>query len=209
MEDNSKIIFKLDNEINNKNIQNKINAKLNCQNIYSQKLCQLIEMKNKSSSEIVEKNKKYRNPGVDLVRLIGMFCIILTHILTFGQAYKKYNIYYKQLLSLRVLTNWHNNGFALISGFVGYKSNKYSNLLYLWFSVFCYSFGIHLFIILFKRNYIVNDNISIECFPIINQRFWYFTAYFGMFLFLPIINKGLQNLSIQFNRFNKNKINLN
>lgn len=38
-------------------------------------------------------------------------------------------------------------------------------------------------------------NISIEYFPIIYERYWYFTIYFGMYLFLPVINKGISLLT--------------
>ena len=70
-----------------------------------------------------------------------------------------------------------------------------SNLLYLWLTVFFYSVGIHLYVKNFKKTYIIKDNISVELFPIIFQRYWYFTAYFGMYLFLPVINKGISCLS--------------
>ena len=96
---------------------------------------------------------------------------------------------------MHIFTDWHNNGFALISGIVGYKNNKYANLLYLWLTVFFYSVGIHLYIIIFKKSWIKKDPISIEFYPIIFKRYWYFTIYFGMYLFLPVINRGISVLS--------------
>jgi len=138
---------------------------------------------------------KKRNAGIDLVRLIAMFCIIINHFLFIGNILKKYPKYQKQLIYLHILTDWHNNGFALISGIVGFKSNRYSNLLYLWITVFFYSFGIHAFTKIFIKKFIIIDDISIEFFPIIFKRYWYFTAYFGMYLFLPVINKGISFLS--------------
>ena len=144
---------------------------------------------------INKKKEKKRNPSIDFVRLIGMFFIILNHLLFIGNAFKKYPNYKNQLFLLHILTDWHNNGFILISGIVGYNSNKYSNLLYLWLTVFFYSFGIHLSFKIFKKNFIFDNDISIDCFPIIFQRYWYFTAYFGMYLFLPVINKGISCLT--------------
>ena len=142
-----------------------------------------------------QKNRKKRNPGIDLVRLIGMFIIILNHLLYFGDAYKKFFKYKRQLKSFQIFIDWHNNGFALISGIVGYKTNKYSNLLYLWLIVHFYSVGVHLYIITFKKKFKILNDISIEFFPIVFKRYWYFTAYFGMYLYLPIINKGISSLS--------------
>jgi hypothetical protein len=108
---------------------------------------------------------------------------------------KKFSKYEKQLNFLQIFTNWHNNSFALISGIVGYKNNKYANLFYLWLIVFFYSVGIHLYIIIFQKSWIKNAHISIEFYPIIFKRYWYFTAYFGMYLFLPVINRGISVLS--------------
>ena len=147
------------------------------------------------NKNIEKKNLKNRNPGIDLVRLICMFMIIINHFLYFGQAFKKYPNHKNVLIPLHNLTDWSNNGFALISGIVGYKTNRYSNLLYLWVTVFFYSLGIHLFIRHFKKDFIIKHKISVEFFPIIFKRYWYFTAYFGMYLYLPVINKGISYLT--------------
>ena len=32
-------------------------------------------------------------------------------------------------------------------------------------------------------------------FPVIFYKYWYFSEYFGMYLFLPVINKGLSILN--------------
>ena len=124
-----------------------------------------------------------------------MYGIVINHILYHGNGIKKYFKYKKELKFLHSILFWHNNGFALISGIVGYKTNKYSNLLYLWFYVFFYSVGIHFFFLIFRPKTIINDNIYKEFFPIVFQRYWYFTSYFGMFLFLPLIIKGITILT--------------
>ena len=145
---------------------------------------------------IVNENKKKRNPGIDLIRVIASYLIILTHSIFFGNIFGKYPKYTKQILSLHFLTDWHNNSFALISGIIGYKKCRYSNLIYLWLTVHFYSVGIHLFVHKFKKKkFSVGNEITKECFPIIYQRYWYFTAYFAMYLFLPVINKGISCLT--------------
>ena len=113
-----------------------------------------------------------------------MYMIIINHYIYFGEAFKKYPQHKKYLIPFHNLTDWSNNGFALISGIVGYKTNRYSNLVYLWLTIFFYSFGIHLFILLFKKNFIIKNGILVEVFPIIFKRYWYCTAYFGMYLYL-------------------------
>lgn len=155
--------------------------------------------KNKCDNQSnVQNKKKIRNPGIDLMRLIGMYIIVMNHMIFIGNAFKKFNKYYRQLNMLHILTDWHNNGFALLSGVVGYKSHKYSNLFYLWITVLFYSVGIHIFIKNFKKQFIIKADISREFCPIVYRIYWYFTSYFGMYLYLPIINKGISCLTIFF-----------
>ena len=151
--------------------------------------------------ELVEKNKNFviinksiRNPGIDSVRVLAMFGIIISHLLMHGKAIRKYYMHDKLNLFNSFLF-WHINGYCLISGIVGYKSYKYSNLLYLWFCVVFYSVSINLLYKIYKFQAINNVKLYYEFFPIIFNRYWYFTTYFGMYLFLPVINKGIENLS--------------
>lgn len=143
------------------------------------------------------KQKKLRNAGIDIIRLIGMYNIIITHILYLYNkgGMVKYNKYSTALTKLHIFCSWHNNGFALISGVVGYKSFKYSNLLYLWMEVLFYSVSINIYFKLFGRDSYITYDLSKEFFPIIFKRYWYFSSYFGMYLFLPAINKGISLLT--------------
>ena len=72
------------------------------------------------------KIKKVRNPAIDVIRLICMYGIIINHIL-YGDVklLDKFYRYKKELKFLHIISFWHNNGFALISGIIGYKTNKY------------------------------------------------------------------------------------
>ena len=127
---------------------------------------------------------KIRNAGVDIIRLIGMYGIIINHLLY--QYDKggmiKYSKYSKYLKILHIFTFWHNNGF---------KSFKYSNLLYLYFEVLFYSVSINIYFKIFHKSSNITCNLSKDFFPIIFKAYWYFSAYFGMYLFLPVINLGI------------------
>ena len=147
--------------------------------------------KNKNTTHII---KKPRNPGIDLFRLIAMYFVVLNHFLTHGGGFRKYNQYNRQLMLLHSFTAWNNDGFALISGIVGYKTNKYSNLLYLWITVFFYSVGIHIYVTKYK-NFCIRKNINVEFYLIIFERYWYFTEYFCIYIFLPVINKRIESLT--------------
>ena len=85
----------------------------------------------------------------------------------------------------------------MISGVFGYKSTKYSNLLYLWLQVFFYSVSIDYYYKKYKLRYNrpFEEQKNISFFPVVFHRYWYFTAYFGMYLFLPAVNRGIQYLN--------------
>ena len=138
------------------------------------------------------KIKKIRNPGVDLFRIISMTAIVLMHTLGHSGAFNKFR--YHKLRLFQDFCDWHINGFSLISGIIGYKTHKYSNLLYLWLWVVFYTVGIHLYYQKYKREPIPDIKIH-ECLPVIFYQYWYFVKYFGMYFYLPLINKGIDYLT--------------
>jgi surface polysaccharide O-acyltransferase-like enzyme len=145
------------------------------------------------------KNQKERNPGIDLCRVLGMIDIIIYHIVIEKYLLIKYHAYNKQFKFLEILTQWHISNFGIISGIVGFKTNKYSNLVYLYLCVLFYSLTIHYIIIILLKNRISLDfNRNIQprnyYFPLITNNYWYFSTYFVMYLFLPLINKGISLL---------------
>ena len=139
--------------------------------------------------------KKERNPGIDLVRLLTQYCIVLIHFMDFGNAYKYFYRHERVLRLIYGFICWQNNAFLLISGIVGYKTNKYSNLLYLWLMVLFYSVGIHKYVLTYKKEFKVNQDVNKLYYPLVFDLYWYYTQYFGMYLFLPVINKGIAQLS--------------
>jgi hypothetical protein len=138
---------------------------------------------------------KKRKAAVDLLRIIAMIGIVYTHVLYHGKGFYKYNRYKNKLKSLYTYVFCHDNIYALISGIVGYKSTKYSNLLYIWLCVVFYSVSIRYYYLKFTQGATINGELYMEYYPIIYKRYWYCTSYFGMFIFLPSINKGIQYLN--------------
>ena len=157
-----------------------------------------IQLKNKFIKKDLinnEKAKKTRNPGIDFLRLLTMFCIVLNHFLYHGQGINHFYRYKTELLMIHSFTDWHNDAFILISGIVGYKTNKYSNLFYLWLQVAFYSVGIQKYVTEYKKDFHVRYDIEKQYYPLIFSQYWYFTIYFGTYLFLPLINKGIEHLT--------------
>ena len=188
---NNKMVSKKKEYLKNKkkSIKNKLRNLIN-QTFLDKKNENAIAIKtiNENEKQIV---KKQRNPGIDLVRLIAMYGAVINHLLYVHGGDRKYSHYSKYLKILHILTGWHNNGFALISGIVGFKSFRYANLLYLWLYVVFYTLEIPYYFKNFKNIKHINTFYIKDYFPVIFQRYWYVTAYFGMSLFLPIVNKGI------------------
>jgi len=153
------------------------------------------DINNKDKTNIQPEIKKVRNPGVDLLRIISMYNIIFHHCLGHGNGFSHFRQFNREINILHSITGWHNNGFILISGIVGYKTNKYSNLLYLWLTVFFYSVGIPKYFMYFRKDLKRKIVLYKEYFPIIFNRYWFFTSYFAMYLYLPIFNKGIEYLT--------------
>ena len=138
---------------------------------------------------------KKRNAGIDLLRVISMIGIVYNHVLFQGRGIYKYNRYKIKIKSSLTYIFWHDNVYALLSGIVGYKSTKYSNLFYLWLSVIFYSLGFRYYYLKYKKVARVFGKLYEEYYPAVYGRYWYFSSYFGMFIFLPAINKGVQYLN--------------
>ena len=143
------------------------------------------------------KNRKY---GIDLLRIITMFMIVILHVFWHGGILPSEKLYfgsekYNIIWIIEIICYVAVNCYALISGFVGVNSKtKYSNIVLLWLRVAFYSILLYLLACKFGIiEYDYNTFITF-CFPVLNSKYWYFTAYFVLFFFMPILNAGLQNL---------------
>lgn len=139
-----------------------------------------------------------RNEGVDLLRIVAMFMVLFLHILGNGGI-----LFEVEVLSPHGITAWFFemaafsaiNCYGVISGFVGVHSKyKYSNLIYLWLQVVIYCAGITLIYCLRYPEAFPLSVLWESFFPVCNGKYWYVTAYVGMFLFIPILNGAVKNL---------------
>ena len=86
--------------------------------------------------ENILKNK--RNYGIDLLRIFSMINIIILHINIGTHLFivKNKNPKFKSVWLSEIMSYWAVDGFGIISGIVGYKKSKFSNLFYLWIQTF-------------------------------------------------------------------------
>ena len=144
----------------------------------------------------IKQNRQY---GIDLLRILSMFMIVALHVLEHGgvlNSCPQYSVNFYISWLLNTLAYCAVDLFAMISGYVLIRNEfNYFKIIPLWLNVFFYSF-----LIACIFHFLPNYNISIGkiirgCFPILTKEYWYFTAYFGLFLFIPFLNKLLNNLT--------------
>ena len=142
-----------------------------------------------------------RNYGVDLLKIVSMFMVVVLHVLGVGGVLGG-----SAALSLNYEISWlletgaycAVNCFALASGFVMVNAVfKYHRIFALWLQVAFISCIIVCLFQVFQPDAAGLDSYSLlrALRPISLNRYWYFTAYFAMFFFIPFFNHLLQTLS--------------
>ncbi len=142
---------------------------------------------------------KERNYGIDLLRIVAMFMVLFLHILGNGGILFEVNV-----LSPHGIIAWFFematfsaiNCYGVISGYVGVDSRyKYSSAVTLWLQIAAYSVLIALVYHLRYPQAVSLSSFLTYFFPVCTKKYWYVTAYFGMFFLSPVLNKGAQALT--------------
>lgn len=147
--------------------------------------------------------KDERNFGIDLLRILAMYMVVVLHVLGCGgilETCERFSVNYYVAWFLETSAYCAVDVFAMISGYVmvNTKFNGFK-MIPLWLTVFFYS---SILTILFKfvpSLSLLHEVTKIELikgivFPVVSRQYWYFTAYFGMYFFIPFINKMIRNL---------------
>lgn len=142
-----------------------------------------------------------RNYGIDLLRLLSMFFILILHSL--GKGGLLYNVYpntsqYIIVWLLEIISLCAVNIFALISGYVSYsdkeKEYHYQNYFNLWFEVVFYGLLMAIIYNIIAPGVVQKIDYYYILFPVTNKLYWYFTAYTGLFFLIPFLNKLIRSL---------------
>ncbi len=138
-----------------------------------------------------------RNYGIDLLRLVSMFLVVLLH--TTGAVRKTADPgtpIYNMVYLLRTLTYPCVDIFAIISGYVGWKHRLTVNgaagtwLLVAWHTVL-----ITAVTALLKPEWLPEGAWKRAFLPVSTKEYWYVTAYFMMLLFIPLMQFILKRIS--------------
>ena len=146
------------------------------------------------------KKESTRNYGIDLLRLIAMFFVVLLHC--FGKGGILANAIvnssqYKLAWFIEIFAYPAVDIFALISGYVSYtkeeKEVNYSKYLNLWFQVVFYGLLANIVFNIINPSLVPIKSYIKVLLPVSLDLYWYFTAYTGLFIVMPLINKGIRN----------------
>ncbi|MBQ9551382.1 MAG: acyltransferase [Clostridia bacterium] len=143
---------------------------------------------------------KERNYGIDLLRLVLMFYVIILHVLGQGGAVgNPSNLdakYYWLVMFLETIAYCAVDGFALMSGYVGYKEEnnrlRLSHYLNIWLQVVFYGLVITAVFCFILPQEIGLTKFIKAFFPVTLVSYWYFTAYTALFFVAPLINVAVQ-----------------
>ena len=139
------------------------------------------------------------NYGIDLLRIIAMVMIPILHILGQGGILEN-----AVPLSGRYMVAWlleiscycAVNVYGMISGYVGYRQpHNYARLLQLYFQVAFYTIIVSVLFRIWKPEMVSTATVRAAVFPFAYNVYWYFTAYFCLFVFMPFLDKMIDRIS--------------
>jgi len=151
--------------------------------------------------------KTERNYGIDLLRLVSMFYVLVLHSLGKGgvlDAAAEGSVQYQFSWFMEMWAYCAVNIFALISGYVGYsdtpKKYNYSNYLLTWLQVVFYGVAVTLLFYLINPEWVTRKDLLRMFFPVTRRHYWYFNAYTGLFFVIPLLNGALRQCSREYLR---------
>lgn len=139
-----------------------------------------------------------RNYGIDSLRMVAMFFVIILHLVGVGgicgnAPLLSANFIISQFF--RTATYCAVNVYALISGFVGWnRTPKLSSLLNLWLKVICFCVGITVFTQFRAPELVGWAHLWKALTPVKDGMFWYFSAYVVLFFFIPLLNHAVRHV---------------
>ena len=139
-----------------------------------------------------------RNYGIDLLRILAMLFVVLLHICSHGGALSAATGASVHAVNIvRSFAMCAVNAFVMISGFVMVESTfKSKRVISLWAEALFYSVMVSVAFLVWINPQLVTPTIMARSFiPVISNKWWFFTQYFVLFFFMPILNKGLMALN--------------
>lgn len=136
--------------------------------------------------------ERTRNYGIDLLRLVSMFFVVMLHVLAQGGVLENASgIQYAISWYMEITAYCAVNCYALISGYVCYREEEtpynYAGYLGFWIPVFIYSFGITVAFSVFVRKWLA----VMYC---LNQHYQYLQQDTGMLMHIQDFSLSFHGL---------------
>lgn len=137
-----------------------------------------------------------RNYGIDFLRILSMFFVLVLHINWQGgilDSLVKLSLGYNLAWLVEICAYCAVNCYALISGYIGYaRECKYSNIIKLYIRTVFYALLATGFFYMMSPEMVGEKAFIRAVLPMGFEVYWYFSAYFCMFFFAPFLNKVLE-----------------
>ena len=139
---------------------------------------------------------RQRHYGLDFLRILAMLMIVVLHVLGRGGiagAVTGGSVSYYMTRGIHYAVMCAVNAYAMLSGYFGIgRKNRFASIASLWLQVLVYSLGITL---LLRLGFGRGGRLLDAALPVLSKQYWYFTAYFVLFLLAPVLNAALEKLS--------------
>ncbi len=154
------------------------------------------------NTELTPTPHSERNHGIELLRIFAMLLAAVLHILKKGgviTASEGNLAAYSTVWLLEAAAYCAVNCYALISGYVGYsdrpKPLRLARCIELWLQVVFYSVIITTVYCIAGVGFVGVSDFADAFLPVTSKQYWYFTAYIGMFFFIPLLNALVRRLN--------------
>lgn len=142
--------------------------------------------------------KSDRNLGIDLLRIVAMLLIVTLHVLGQGGILRHADILsknYDVAWFMELLAYPSVAAFGMIAGYVGLnRSHRVSSGIYLWLQVFFYTVLITVTFLFVAPSVVNLTSVKYMFSPIMNEQYWYMSAYLGLFFFMDGLNFVINNM---------------
>lgn len=161
-------------------------------------------MENKLSTNQINKNKSGRNYGIDLLRCFAMIMIVMLHTLSRSGLLTETEVAsfkYEVVWFIEIFCYCAVDCFVIISGYVGLRSKfRISRILLLWLQVVFYNAV--LTVVIQGISGELNAVSVLRAFlPVSTDAYWFFTQYFALCFFMPLINKLVMTIKVRQSAF--------
>ena len=136
--------------------------------------------------------------GIDLLKIISMFMIVILHVLGKGGILNNApagSAHYYIAWFLESAAFCSVNCFALATGYLMFEHKfKYRKIISLWLIVQAYNIVFFIIDVFIFKSTITQTQTNVFL-PILSNEFWYLTSYFCLFFFIPFLNKLINSIS--------------